>query len=95
MIDIRTLKPLDSETIINSVKKTNHLVTVEEGWSFCGVASEISAIICEKAFDYLDAEPRRVTAKDVPLPYANKLEKLALPSIEDICNVVKEVCYKA
>lgn len=95
VIDIRTLKPLDSETIINSVKKTNHIVTVEEGWSFCGVASEISTIICEQAFDYLDAEPRRVTAKNVPLPYANNLEKLALPSIEDVCNVVKEVCYKA
>ena len=95
VIDIRTLKPLDTETIINSVKKTNHIVTVEEGWSFCGVASEISSIVCEKAFDYLDAQPRRVTAKDVPLPYANNLEKLALPSIDDICNTIRETCYKS
>ena len=95
VIDLRTLKPLDSEAIINSVKKTNRVVSVEEGWSFCGITSEISALCVEQAFDYLDAEPGRVTAKDVPLPYAANLEKLALPSVEDVCEMVKKTCYKA
>ena len=91
VIDLRTLRPLDKETIINSVKKTNRIVTLEEGWSFCGIASEISSIVCEEAFDYLDVEPKRITAKDVPLPYAANLEKLALPSGKEICDIVKKM----
>jgi len=91
---LRTIRPLDIETIINSVKKTNRIVTVEEGWHFSGIGSEISAQISEQAFDYLDAPVMRVTAKDVPLPYAQNLEKLALPSVDDIVEKAKEVCYK-
>lgn len=94
VLDLRTIRPLDKEAIIKSVKKTNRIVSVEEGWSFCGVASEISALCVEEAFDYLDAEPKRITARDVPLPYAANLEKLALPSVEEICDIVKETCYR-
>ena len=94
VIDLRTLKPLDETTIINSIRKTNRVVAVEEGWGQCGVAAEIMAIACEKAFDSLDSEPLRVVAKDVPLPYAENLEKLALPSVADICSAVKKSCYK-
>jgi pyruvate dehydrogenase E1 component beta subunit len=94
VIDLRTIRPLDIETIINSVKKTNRIVTVEEGWHFSGIGSEISAQISEQAFDYLDAPVMRVAAKDVPLPYAQNLEKLALPSVDDIVEKAKEVCYK-
>ena len=94
VIDLRTLRPLDIETIINSVKKTNRIVTVEEGWHFSGIGSEISAIVSEKAFDYLDAPVMRVTAKDVPLPYAQNLEKMALPSVANIVEKTKEVCYQ-
>ncbi len=93
IIDLRTIRPLDIATIINSVKKTNRLVSVEEGWHFAGIGSEISAQISEQAFDYLDAPVMRVTAKDVPLPYAMSLEKLALPTVEDVISKVKEVCY--
>ena len=94
VIDLRTIRPLDIETIINSVKKTNRIVTVEEGWHFSGIGSEISAQVSEKAFDYLDAPVMRVTAKDVPLPYAQNLEKMALPSVDNIVEKTKEVCYK-
>lgn len=94
VIDLRTIRPLDIETIINSVKKTNRIVTVEEGWHFSGIGSEISAIVSEKAFDYLDAPVMRVTAKDVPLPYAQNLEKMALPSVDNIVEKTKEVCYQ-
>jgi len=94
VIDLRTIRPLDIEAIINSVKKTNRIITVEEGWHFSGIGSEISAQISEQAFDYLDAPVMRVTAKDVPLPYAQNLEKLALPSVDDIVEKAKEVCYK-
>lgn len=94
VIDLRTIKPLDIETILNSVKKTNRIVVVEEGWSFCGVASEIISLVIEGAFDYMDAPPKRVTAEDVPLPYANNLEKMALPTVYKITEAVKEVCYK-
>jgi pyruvate dehydrogenase E1 component beta subunit len=94
VIDLRTIRPLDIETIINSVKKTNRIVTVEEGWHFSGIGSEISAIVSEKAFDYLDAPVMRVAAKDVPLPYAQNLEKMALPSVENIVEKTKEVCYQ-
>ena len=94
VIDLRTIKPLDSEAIINSVKKTNRLVIVEEGWGFAGIASEISAIVMEQAFDYLDAPVARVTAEDVPLPYASNLEKECLPTAEKIINKIKQICYK-
>jgi len=94
VIDLRTLRPLDTETILESVRKTNRIVSVEEGWPFAGVGSEICTLVCEKAFDYLDAQPARVTAEDVPLPYASNLEKLALPSSEKIIQAVKAVCYK-
>lgn len=93
VIDLRTIRPLDTMTIINSVKKTNRIVSVEEGWPFAGVGSEICTLVCEKAFDYLDAQPMRVAAEDVPLPYAANLEKLALPSADKIIQAVKAVCY--
>lgn len=94
VIDLRTIRPLDTETILQSVKKTNHLVTVEESWPFAGIGAEISAYITENAFDDLDAEILRVTGKDIPLPYAANLEKLALPQADDIINAVKHVCYR-
>ncbi len=94
VIDLRTLRPLDSETIIESVKKTNRLVTVEEGWGFAGIGATIAAIVIENAFDYLDAEIIRVCAKDVPLPYAANLEKLALPQVSDIIDACRKVCNR-
>lgn len=94
VIDLRTIRPLDVDTIIQSVQKTNRLVTVEEGWPFAGIGAEICAEICDKAFDDLDAPPIRVAAEDVPLPYAVNLEKLALPNADKIVRAVKTVCYK-
>lgn len=94
VIDLRTLRPLDEETIINSVSKTHRLVTVEEGWGFAGIGATIAAIVNEKAFDQLDAEILRVHAKDVPLPYAANLEKLAIPQAHDIIETVKKVCFR-
>jgi len=94
VIDLRTLRPLDSDTIIDSVKKTNRLVTVEEGWGFAGIGATIAAIVVENAFDYLDAEIIRVCAKDVPLPYAANLEKLAIPQIDDIVDACHKVCNR-
>jgi len=94
VIDLRSLRPLDVETIVESVKKTNRLVAVEEGWHFSGICSEIHAIIMEQAFDWLDAPAARVTAEDVPLPYAANLEKLALPNAAKIIEAVKQVCYR-
>jgi len=94
VIDLRTLRPLDTETVINSVKKTNRIVTVEEGWPVCGIASEISTVVIEQAFDDLDAPPLRVTGKDVPMPYAANLEKLALPTVDEIVAAIKSVCYR-
>lgn len=94
VIDLRTIRPLDRTTIMTSVMKTNRFVSVEEGWPFAGVGSEIVTAVCEDAFDYLDAPPMRVTAEDVPLPYAANLEKLALPSVEKIVRAVQTVCYK-
>ena len=93
VIDLRTIKPLDTETIINSVKKTNRLVTVEEGWFFAGVGVSIAGIIMQEAFDYLDAPVEFVTGKDVPLPYALNLEKLALPTEIEIIEAAKRSCY--
>ena len=95
VINLRSLRPLDIETIINSVKKTNRAVTCEEGFPFAGIGAEISAAINENAFDWLDAPVKRVTGKDVPMPYAANLEKLALPQVDDIVNACSEVCYKS
>lgn len=94
VIDLRTLRPLDTETIVNSVQKTNRIVCVEEGWPYAGICSEIAATIMEKAFDYLDAPVIRVTGKDIPLPYAANLERLALPQVADIVSAAKDICYK-
>ena len=94
VIDLRTLKPMDTETIIELVKKTGRLVTVEEGWKQSGVGAEIAARMMEEAFDYLDAPVARVTGKDVPMPYAANLEKLALPSVAEVVEAAKAVCYR-
>jgi pyruvate dehydrogenase E1 component beta subunit len=94
VIDLRTLKPMDTETIIASVKKTGRLVTVEEGWRQSGVGAEIAARVMEQAFDWLDAPVLRVTGKDVPMPYAANLEKLALPSVAEVVEAAKSVCYR-
>ena len=94
VIDLRTIRPLDTEAIVNSVKKTNRLVTVEEGWSFAGIGAELSALMMEQAFDDLDAPVVRVHGADVPLPYAANLEKLALPQVDHVVQAAKTVCYK-
>jgi pyruvate dehydrogenase E1 component beta subunit len=94
VIDLRTIRPLDIETIVNSIKKTNRVVSCEEGWHFAGIGAEIAAITMEQAFDYLDAPVKRVHGADVPLPYAANLEKLALPQVADIISAAKEVCYR-
>ena len=94
VINLRTLRPLDIDTIIESVKKTNRVVTCEEGFPFSGIGAEISALITEKAFDWLDAPVFRVTGKDVPMPYAANLEKLALPQVDDIVSASAQVCYE-
>ena len=92
VIDLRTIRPLDTDTIVNSVKKTSRLITCEEGFPFAGVGSEIAMQVMEQAFDWLDAPVARVTGKDVPMPYAANLEKLALPQIEDIVATVVASC---
>jgi pyruvate dehydrogenase E1 component beta subunit len=94
VIDLRTLKPMDTATIVESVKKTGRIVTVEEGWRQSGVGAEIAASVTEHAFDWLDAPVTRVTGKDVPMPYAANLEKLALPSVADVVAAAKAVCYR-
>jgi len=94
VIDLRTLKPMDIDTIVESVKKTARCVTVEEGWKQSGVGAEIAAQLMENAFDYLDAPVTRVTGKDVPMPYAANLEKLALPSVAEVIEAAKAVCYR-
>ena len=93
VIDLRTLRPLDTDTVVESVKKTNRIVCAEEGWGRMGVGAEIAAVVTAEAFDYLDAPPARVHQKDVPLPYAGNLEKLSLPGVDDIVKAVKAVCY--
>jgi pyruvate dehydrogenase E1 component beta subunit len=95
VIDLRTIRPLDIETVVESVKKTNRCVSVEEGWPGAGIGSEIAAVIMEHAFDDLDAPVARVAGADVPLPYAANLEKLALPQAEHIVEAVRNVCYRA
>ena len=94
VINLRTLRPLDIDTIIESVKKTNRVVTCEEGFPFSGIGAEISALITEKAFDWLDAPVVRVTGKDVPMPYAANLEKMALPQVDEIVSASAQVCYE-
>jgi pyruvate dehydrogenase E1 component beta subunit len=94
VIDLRTLRPMDTETIVASVKKTGRAVTVEEGWRQSGVGAEIAARIMEHAFDYLDAPVARVSGKDVPMPYAANLEKLALPSVAEVVEAAKAVSYR-
>ena len=94
VIDLRTLKPMDIATVVKSVKKTGRIVTVEEGWRQSGVGAEISASITEQAFDWLDAPVTRVTGKDVPMPYAANLEKMALPSVAEVVEAAKAVCYR-
>jgi len=93
VIDPRTIRPLDIDTIIQSVKKTNRVVIAEESHPFCGVAAEIGAEINERAFDYLDAPVKRVSGADVPMPYAKNLEDLAIPSVDQIVAAVREVAY--
>jgi pyruvate dehydrogenase E1 component beta subunit len=95
VIDLRTLRPMDTDTIIESVKKTGRCVTVEEGWAQSGVGAEIAARLMERAFDYLDAPVARVSGKDVPMPYAANLEKLALPSAAEVVEAAKAVCYRS
>jgi pyruvate dehydrogenase E1 component beta subunit len=94
VIDLRTLRPMDTETIVASVQKTGRCVTVEEGWQQSGVGAEIAARVMEHAFDYLDAPVARVSGKDVPMPYAANLEKLALPSVADVVEAAKAVSYR-
>jgi pyruvate dehydrogenase E1 component beta subunit len=94
VINLRSLRPFDTETIVNSVKKTNRLVSVEEGWAFAGIGSELAAQMMEQAFDWLDAPVKRVHGLDVPLPYAANLEKMALPQPESIVAAAHEVCNR-
>jgi pyruvate dehydrogenase E1 component beta subunit len=94
VIDLRTLRPMDTETLVASVRKTGRAVTVEEGWQQNGVGAEIAARLMEHAFDYLDAPVLRVSGKDVPMPYAANLEKLALPSAAEVVEAAKTVCYR-
>jgi pyruvate dehydrogenase E1 component beta subunit len=95
VIDLRSLRPLDMDTVLESVKKTNRIVTMEQAWPVCSIGSEICARVALEAFDYLDAPPTKVSGKDVPMPYAANLEKLALPTVEDLIEAVKAVTYKA
>ena len=95
VINLRSLRPLDRDTIAASIRKTGRVVSVEEGWPVCGVGSEIIAVANEEAFDYLDAPPERVTGVDVPMPYAEKLEKAALPSVDDVVRVAKRACFRS
>jgi len=94
IIDLRTLRPFDIETVVASVKKTSRIVAIEEGWPFAGIGAELAAIMMEGAFDWLDAPLKRVAGKDVPLPYAANLERLAVPQVEDIVAAAREVAYR-
>jgi pyruvate dehydrogenase E1 component beta subunit len=95
VIDLRTLRPLDMDTVVASVKKTNRLVTVEQAWPVCSIGTEVAMQTVAQAFDYLDAPPVKVTGKDVPMPYAANLEKLALPTVDDVIAAVKAVSYRS
>ena len=94
MVDLRTLRPLDTATVLASLRKTNRMVVVEEGWPTCSISSEIAAVAMEQGFDDLDAPVLRVTNVDVPLPYAANLEKLALIKVADVVEAAKKVCYR-
>ena len=94
VIDLRTIRPLDTGTIVESVKKTSRLISCEEGFPFAGIGSELAVQMMEQAFDYLDAPVMRVTGKDVPMPYAANLEKLALPQADDIVAATRQACYR-
>ena len=94
VIDLRTLRPMDIDTVVASVQKTGRCVIVEEGWPQSGIGAEIAARIMEEAFDYLDAPVARVTGKDVPMPYAANLEKLALPTVAEVVEAAKAVTYR-
>jgi pyruvate dehydrogenase E1 component beta subunit len=92
---LRSIRPLDRRTIVNSVKKTNRILSVEEGWPQCGIGAEIAATIMESdAFDYLDAPLERVTGADVPMPYSISIERLAVPQIQNIVNAALKTCYR-
>ena len=94
VIDLRTLRPLDMATVLASVKKTHRIVTVEEGWPVCSIGSEICARVAMEAFDHLDAPPAKINGADAPMPYAANLERLALPSVEQVIAAAKSVCYR-
>ncbi len=94
VVDLRSLRPFDIDAVVASVKKTNRIVAVEEGWPFAGIGAEIAAVVMEEAFDWLDAPLKRVTGRDVPLPYAANLEHLAVPQVEDIVAAAREVTYR-
>ncbi len=94
VIDLRTIRPMDTATIINSVMKTNRCVTVEEGWPQSSVGNYITSVIMQQAFDYLDAPVINLTGKDVPMPYAANLEKLALVTTDEVIDAVKQVTYR-
>ena len=94
VIDLRTIRPMDTATIVESVKKTGRCVTVEEGWAQSGVGAEIVARLMEQAFDYLDAPVMRVSGRDVPMPYAANLERLALPNVGEVIEAAKSICYR-
>ena len=94
VIDLRSIRPIDRATIVNSVKKTSRCITVEEGFPFASIGSEIASILMEEAFDYLDAPVKKLASVDAPLPYAANLESLALPKTRDIVEAAKEVCYR-
>ena len=95
VIDLRTIRPLDHETVVRSVRKTNRLVTLEEGWPFAGIGSELAALVMEHAFDDLDAPVIRVCGEDVPMPYADNLAQLTLPNVTKVVAAVKQVCYRS
>lgn len=94
VINLISLKPIDEETIIKSLMKTGRIVNIEEGWASCGIGSEIVSVVTAKSFDYLDAEPCRITTADVPMPYAKNLEQLALPQIDQIVQTARRLCNK-
>ena len=94
VIDLRSLRPMDTETVVNSVRKTNRCVTIEEGWPVCSIGNHLSAVLMQEAFDYLDAPVINCTGKDVPMPYAANLEKLALITTPEVIAAAKAVCYR-
>jgi pyruvate dehydrogenase E1 component beta subunit len=94
VINLISLRPIDENSIIRSIIKTGRIINIEEGWGSCGIGSEVLSIVTEKAFDYLDAEPTRIHSAEVPTPYADNLEQMALPKIEEIVQTVKRLCNR-